>query len=160
LIVSLSVRMTAAHTIEIMGRIDTQIKYRGVRIEADGVSSILCSAAASSELKVRLEATSLVASHPSIGSEVLVSFVACQNEKLSVVDRRSSVPSPVESEVELVRKLKSAVEVELPVYMRPAYIVPVEFIPLTLNGKMDNKVLARLFGTIDVGTLLRLQGVH
>ena len=40
------VRMMPDLTLEIIGRIDTQIKLRGVRIESEGISSILRNAAA------------------------------------------------------------------------------------------------------------------
>ncbi|KAG8692019.1 Non-ribosomal peptide synthetase [Ceratobasidium sp. 394] len=60
------VRMMPDNTIEIMGRIDTQIKLRGVRIESEGVSNVLRKAS-----KQPLDVATLIAKHPDSGSELL-----------------------------------------------------------------------------------------
>ncbi|KAK0234152.1 hypothetical protein IW262DRAFT_1334699 [Armillaria fumosa] len=146
------VRMMPDHSIEIMGRIDSQVKYRGVRIETEGISSILQAAGADKKLTV----STFITTHPAVGAqELLVSFFALGND-VSVVDRRSSIPSLVQTDdaKALVQTLKAAVQVQLPAYMRPAYILPVEFIPLSLNGKTDTKVLARVFRSLDMRALL------
>ncbi|KAK0465926.1 acetyl-CoA synthetase-like protein [Desarmillaria tabescens] len=146
------VRMMPDHSIEIMGRIDSQVKYRGVRIETEGISSILQAAGGVKKLTV----STFITTHPAVGTqELLVSFFAFGND-VSVVERRSSIPSLVQTDEAkaLVQTLKAAVQVQLPAYMRPAYILPVEFIPLSLNGKTDTKVLARVLGSLDMRALL------
>ena len=84
------VRMMPDHSIEIMGRVDSQVKYRGVRIDTEGISSILRAAAKSI---AELDAPTLITSHPQIGQELLVSFVAKSKSKISVMDRRTVVAS-------------------------------------------------------------------
>ncbi|TIA92369.1 hypothetical protein E3P99_00643 [Wallemia hederae] len=147
------VRMTPDHSIEIMGRIDSQVKYRGVRLETEGVSNILRLASTEEELLV----TTLITQHPSLNQEVLVSFVAPANSGISVIERRTTSPAIALDQGKLVSTLKHAVDRELPVYMRPAYIIPTNFIPLTLNGKSDNKMLAQLFKMTPMQTLLKSQ---
>ncbi|TIA69776.1 hypothetical protein E3P91_03426 [Wallemia ichthyophaga] len=147
------VRMTPDHSIEIMGRIDSQVKYRGVRLETEGVSNILRLASSS----VELLATTLITQHASLSQQVLVSFVAPSHSGVGVVDRRTTAPTIKYDSGALVNTLKMAVDRELPVYMRPAYIIPTNFIPLTLNGKSDNKVLAQLFKTTPMQSLLKSQ---
>lgn len=147
------VRMTPDHSIEIMGRIDSQVKYRGVRLETEGVSNILRLASPDEELL----ATTLITQHPSLNQEVLVSFVAPANSGVSVIERRTTSPVIKFDSGALVSTLKQAVDRELPVYMRPAYIVPTNFIPLTLNGKSDNKMLAQLFKITPMQSLLKSQ---
>ncbi|KAF9077093.1 hypothetical protein BDP27DRAFT_1209530 [Rhodocollybia butyracea] len=154
------VRMMPDHSIEIMGRIDLQVKYRGVRIETEGISSIL--RAAVKPILDSLEASTFITSHPQISQELLVSFVATANSKISVMDRRSAVPRVVSKpevpeQEEMMKNMKKAVEAQLPAYQRPAYIIPVEFIPLSLNGKTDNKMLAHVLSKMDMGELLALQ---
>src|SRR5260221_12359372 len=65
--------------LEILGRIDSQIKLRGVRIEAEGVSNVLRQAAvnASNDPKAQYVAVTIVASHPDFGgaNEQLVTFI-------------------------------------------------------------------------------------
>ncbi|TIB95052.1 acetyl-CoA synthetase-like protein [Wallemia mellicola] len=148
------VRMTPDNSIEIMGRIDSQVKYRGVRLETEGVSNILRLAANEDE---ELLATTLITQHPSLNQEVLVSFVAPSNSNISVIERRTTSPTIQYNRGTLITSLKNAVDRELPVYMRPAYIIPTNFIPLTLNGKSDNKVLAQVFKLTPMQSLLKSQ---
>ena len=146
----------ADHSIEIMGRIDLQVKYRGVRIETEGISSILVQAGKPTELS----ASTFITTHPAVANELLISFVAPGDAKTSVAERRSTLPELLKTEEtkELIRTLKKAVEAKLPAYQRPAYILPIEFIPLSFNGKTDNKVLGHLVRSFDMSTLLEAQG--
>ncbi|KAF9033284.1 acetyl-CoA synthetase-like protein, partial [Hymenopellis radicata] len=149
------VRMMADHSIEIMGRIDLQVKYRGVRIETEGISSILQQAAKPMDIS----ASTFITTHPAVTAELLVSFVAFGEATTSVAERRSTLPKFMKTDEakELIRRLKKAVEVKLPPYQRPAYILPIEFVPLSFNGKTDNKVLAHLLRSLDMSELLVMQ---
>ena len=156
-------------SIEIMGRIDHQVKYRGVRIETEGVSSILQSAGKITT-KSELSALTFITSHPQVGGELLVSFVApAASKDVGIEERRNGLPRVVPSTspfspdgsgttAELIRALKKAVEEQLPSYMRPAYILPVEYLPLTLNGKTDRRKLERVFQGLGLGELMKVQG--
>ncbi len=146
----------ADHSIEIMGRIDLQVKYRGVRIETEGISSILQQAAKPMDIS----ASTFITTHPAVTAELLVSFVAFGEATTSVAERRSTLPKFMKTDEAkaLIRKLKKAVEVKLPPYQRPAYILPIDFVPLSFNGKTDNKVLAHLLRSLDMSELLVMQG--
>lgn len=156
------VRMMPDRSIEIMGRIDQQVKYRGVRIETEGVSSIIHSAASADQGLLEedrdLSVTTFITKHPHLGGqELLVSVVAPASSSLD----RSTLPkirSPTPQTLSLVRALKKAVDEQLPPYMRPAYILPLEFIPLTLNGKTDKKKLEYIFKGCEMRFLLEVQG--
>uniref|UniRef100_D8PSX8 Carrier domain-containing protein n=1 Tax=Schizophyllum commune (strain H4-8 / FGSC 9210) TaxID=578458 RepID=D8PSX8_SCHCM len=175
------VRMLPDGTLEIMGRIDHQVKYRGVRIETEGISSILAGAASSTN-DVELSVLTFITGHPQVGPELLVSFVAPAAAKdVSVEERRNGVPGVRKPEAgwegkgkqggegdaatatttttkDLMRTLKRAVEEQLPSYMRPAYIIPVEYLPLTLNGKTDRRKLEHIFQGMGLNELLQAQG--
>ncbi|KAG9082491.1 Non-ribosomal peptide synthetase, partial [Ceratobasidium sp. UAMH 11750] len=147
------VRMMPDNTIEIMGRIDTQIKLRGVRIESEGVSNVLRKAS-----KQSLDVATLIAKHPDSGSELLVSFVAFGDRQVSVAERRSGrVELARDFPPSLMQALKSMATRELAVYMRPSHIVPLAFLPLSLNMKTDAKLLAEFFRSTPVPTLLAVQ---
>ncbi|KAF8610148.1 hypothetical protein BDV93DRAFT_517326 [Ceratobasidium sp. AG-I] len=147
------VSMMPDDTIEIMGRIDTQIKLRGVRIESEGVSNVLRKAS-----EQPLDVATLIAKHPDSGSELLVSFVALGDRQVSVAERRSGrVELAQDFPPSLMQSLKSMATRELAVYMRPSHIVPVAFLPLSLNMKTDNKMLAEFFRATPVSTLLAAQ---
>ncbi|KAI0748141.1 peptide synthetase [Daedaleopsis nitida] len=133
------VRMMPDATLEIIGRIDTQIKLRGVRIESEGISSFLRNAAAPAHT---LDVMTILAKHPGIGIDQLVSFVAW--DPLVPASTRKGGIQP------------SASERELASYMRPSHIIPLEFIPLSSNGKADAKVLAAFLLALDMGVLTSL----
>ncbi|QRV86118.1 condensation domain protein [Ceratobasidium sp. AG-Ba] len=147
------VRLMPDDTIEIMGRIDTQIKLRGVRIESEGVSNVLRKAS-----KQPLDVSTLIAKHPDSGSELLVSFIAFGDRQVSVSERRSGrVELARDFPPSLMRSLKDMTIRELAVYMRPSHIIPLAFLPLSLNMKTDTKLLAHFFRSTPVSTLLEVQ---
>ncbi|OBZ75800.1 Nonribosomal peptide synthetase 2 [Grifola frondosa] len=146
------VRMMPDATLEVIGRIDTQIKLRGVRIESEGISSILRNAALSS---YTLDAMTILAKHPAIGLEQLVSFVAWDTS-VPVSVRKGGIPALVDPPEGLLDQLKVACDRELASYMRPSHIIPLDYIPLSSNGKADAKVLAKVFVELRMNVLTSL----
>ena len=144
--------MTAEGTLLIHGRIDSQIKLRGVRIESEGVSEVVRKSA-----RRRSSAHTLIASHPELGNEILVSFFANDNPLIRVDQKRTSTPKMSLDRNEDLVPIRSAVQAELAVYMRPSHIIPLDFLPLTLNGKTDGKKLLGVFQQISLEDLMKLQ---
>lgn len=154
-------------TLEIMGRVDTQIKLRGVRIETEGISNVLTEAA-KSELHRSIVSMTIVATHDMIGggSELLISFVAPGGEMQPSISSRQSgqrpkmiFPSVSDAffPTEVMETIRRASDRELPSYMRPSFIIPISFIPLNTNGKIDGKVLKELFRLSQFQDILRTQ---
>lgn len=135
-----SVRMMPDGSLEIMGRIDSQIKLRGVRIEAEGVSSVLAEAV---EEEVDVETI--------VANDMLVSFAACKSD-VTFKTRRTVTPKVLKAP-EMIGKMKERAEKELAVYMRPTYILPLEWIPLSMNGKTDGKALKKMLEEMDLTAL-------
>lgn len=146
------VRMMPDATLEIIGRIDTQIKLRGVRIESEGISSILRNAAT---LSHSLDVMTILAKHPAIGADQLVSFVAW-DPSVPVAKRKGGEPTLIPPPGGLLQRLRAASERELASYMRPSHIIPLDFIPLSSNGKADAKVLTALFLSLEMEVLAGL----
>ncbi|KAI0362122.1 hypothetical protein OH77DRAFT_1416339 [Trametes cingulata] len=146
------VRMMPDATLEIIGRIDTQIKLRGVRIESEGISSILRNAAAP---KHSLDVMTILAKHPAIGIDQLISFIAWDST-VPVATRKGGKPTLAPPPKGLLQQLRNACDRELASYMRPSHIIPLSFIPLSSNGKADAKVLAAFFLALDLETLTQL----
>ncbi|KAF9257797.1 hypothetical protein L218DRAFT_85650 [Marasmius fiardii PR-910] len=149
------VRMMPDGSLEILGRIDSQIKLRGVRIEAEGVSNVLRSA-----VEVEVDVTTMIVTHLELGGELLVSFVAIHDRSITFQRRRAEVPSlflmgPM---TRYLKRMKERAEKELAVYMRPSFIVPLQWLPLSLNGKVEGKVLKGLFQEIRLKELVEIQG--
>ena len=106
--------------IEFIGRVDHQVKVRGFRIELGEVE-----AAMAAEPEVA-EAIALALDDGS-GGKRLVGFVVPENG--------GEVQGP---------ELRARLQKLLPDYMVPASILVLDAFPLTPNGKVDRKALARL----------------
>ncbi|WP_454674051.1 amino acid adenylation domain-containing protein [Achromobacter pestifer] len=107
------VRWTESGELDYLGRLDFQVKIRGLRIELGEIESRLLAQAGVREAVV-------VAANGPGGGQRLVAYVAPQ----------------VDSAV-----LRTALARELPEYMVPSQIIPLETLPLSANGKIDRKAL-------------------
>jgi amino acid adenylation domain-containing protein/non-ribosomal peptide synthase protein (TIGR01720 family) len=102
-------------TIEFIGRIDSQVKIRGFRIELEEIESIL--------LKYEgIQDAVVVPQENENGSKSLCAYFVAKNN-LTLLEIRTYLLQ------------------HLPGYMIPTYFVQIEEIPLTLNGKIDQKAL-------------------
>jgi amino acid adenylation domain-containing protein len=104
-------------TLEILGRIDRQIKIRGVRIEPGEIAALL-------NQHPHIQATVVIAREDLPGDQRLVAyFVSKPNTK------------PQSSE------LRQFLDRQLPDYMVPSAFVMLTALPLTPNGKIDTRAL-------------------
>jgi amino acid adenylation domain-containing protein len=110
-------RYRADGTIELIGRVDFQVKIRGVRIELGEIVSVLREHPAVRDAVV-------VASDHDPRERKLVAYVVWQ-------------PGSNASQVELRRYLKD----RLPEYMVPSVVTVLEKLPLSPNGKIDRRAL-------------------
>ena len=110
--------------LEFLGRRDHQVKIRGLRIEIGEIESAL--------LRVPgVRAAAVVVAEGAGGGKRLVAFY---------------VGSPHEAEA-----LRNALAESLPAYMVPSAFHRREALPLTANGKVDQKALIRLAEQGDAG---------
>jgi len=110
--------------LEFLGRTDHQIKIRGFRVELGEIEAV-------------------IARHPMVQSAVVVlrqmdsgTFAELSSERqliAYVVPNTSTLPTE--------RELRSFLKRTLPAYMLPAAFVVLETLPLTANGKVDQKAL-------------------
>lgn len=106
-----------------VGRNDDQVKLNGFRVELGEVESAIRTAAGV------VNAAVIVHEFPS-GARALVAGVVLDG---SVTD---------------TRRVQSWLETQLPDIMRPARLLSVEKLPLTLNGKVDRRVLGKQLGDV------------
>ncbi|HVG43628.1 MAG TPA: amino acid adenylation domain-containing protein, partial [Longimicrobium sp.] len=106
-------RWLADGTVEFLGRVDTQVKVRGYRIEPGEIEARLLEQEGVSEAVV-------VAHQDEAGNRRLVAYVV----------------GDVEAGV-----LREHLRGELPEYMVPAAFVALERLPLTQSGKLDRRAL-------------------
>jgi amino acid adenylation domain-containing protein len=111
------VRCLPDGNLEFLGRLDSQIKLRGFRIELNEIEATL-------------------ANHPGVREAVVTVSGDSPNQRLTanVVARRDCTPSEED--------LRGFLKQRLPEYMLPARYVLMESFPLTANGKIDRKALA------------------
>lgn len=104
--------------IQFVGRIDGQVKIRGLRVELGEIETAL-------------------AAHPSVAqAAVIVADDAAGQKQLIGYVRAEpgAIPAPAAD-------LRQHLSRRLPAYMVPAHIVALETFPLTPNGKLDVKAL-------------------
>ncbi len=111
------VRFLPDGNLEFLGRLDNQVKIRGYRIEPGEVESVLVR-----HPKVRSAA--VMAEELGSGDRCLVAYVAANANCAA-----------------LVPELREFLHAQLPAYMIPARIVPVDRMPLKPNGKLDRSAL-------------------
>ncbi|MTI24466.1 amino acid adenylation domain-containing protein, partial [Fulvivirga kasyanovii] len=109
-------RWFADGNLEFLGRLDSQVKLRGYRIELR-------------EIETQLK------QHNRIG-DVVVDIRTLKGEKERKICAYYTASSEIDS-----RELNNFLSNELPYYMVPSYFVRIDSIPVTVNGKMDKKSL-------------------
>ncbi len=113
-------------TIEYRGRIDQQVKIRGYRIELGEIETELMK-------------------HPAMKDAVVISREDANGQKF--------LCAYIVAEQELgAPEVKAFLAQELPSYMVPAYVVQMERLPLTVNGKIDRRELPEPEGGLGLGT--------
>jgi acyl carrier protein len=111
------VRYLSDGNLELLGRLDFQVKLRGMRIELGEIEAMLM-------LHPGVEQAVVVAREDMLDDKRLVAYlVAHQGQAVSVSDLRSHVMK------------------QLPPYMVPSAFVLLETLPLTPNGKVDRRTL-------------------
>ncbi len=109
-------RYRADGTIEVLGRLDQQVKLRGFRIELGEIEAVL-------------------SQHPAVRQAVVMAREDVPDDKRLVAYLVTQEPPPTISE------LRSFLKEQLPEYMLPSAFVFLEALPLTPNGKVDRRVL-------------------
>ncbi|KAF8584773.1 acetyl-CoA synthetase-like protein [Ramaria rubella] len=120
-------------SITFVDRRDTQIKIRGLRVEAGEIEAVL--QATSNAV------TNAVVAKVNVGHDALLAFVECQTD----IQSAEIVMVWDDGTASLLSSLKLAVRQKLPVYMAPAMYVVLNRFPLTSSGKLHRKALVEFF---------------
>ncbi len=118
--------------LEYLGRADRQVKLRGFRIELGEVEAVLAA-------QPEVEEAAVVLREGSSGGPELAAFYTAR-----------PVPGDLAGDLsgdragDLAPRLRSALRARLPEHMIPAAFVPLPALPLSPNGKVDRRALARL----------------
>ncbi|NQY36425.1 MAG: amino acid adenylation domain-containing protein, partial [Alteromonadaceae bacterium] len=124
------VRYLADGNVEFLGRIDSQVKLRGFRIELEEIENRLLQHEIVSESVV-------VARNNEEGDKRLVAYVVLTNkDEFKQINADSNNES-----IDYRTRLRTYLQEALPEYMVPAAYVSLDVMPLTPNGKIDKESL-------------------
>jgi amino acid adenylation domain-containing protein len=118
-------RYLADGNLEFLGRLDHQVKVRGLRIELGEIEAVLSSHPEIAESVVLVQ-------EDKQGEKRLVAYVVCENK-------------PANS------ALRSYLRERLPEYMVPQAFVSLAALPLTANGKVDRRALQAVKFEVEKG---------
>jgi amino acid adenylation domain-containing protein len=107
--------------IEFLGRIDHQVKIRGVRIEPGEIEAQLLTFP-------NIERALVTVLEGGASGKMLVAYVVCGKRFIN-------------NDVELFAKLREHLAIRLPDAMMPSAFVRLDDMPLSANGKIDRKAL-------------------
>lgn len=113
--------------LEFLGRIDRQVKIRGIRVELEEIENLLTR---HERIKEAVVTENVLLN----GESVLCAYV--------VVHTESNMDKCEWNDLEL--SLRTYLQERLPIYMVPAYIVKLDMLPLTQNRKIDYNSLPEI----------------
>jgi thioesterase domain-containing protein len=117
--------------IQYLGRIDTQVKIRGIRIETGEIEARL-------NQHSEIQDSAVIAQGQGADKQLIAFYRAKETQADHIVDLRNE-----ELRAHLLRTL--------PEYMVPVGFVSLAAIPLNPNGKVDRRALARMDLTVESG---------
>nr|WP_281282192.1 non-ribosomal peptide synthetase [Aliikangiella marina] len=119
------VRIIEKNKIEFLGRIDSQIKVRGYRIELSEIEAVIKSHKLVKDVVV-------VAQVEPSGDQVLIAYV---------VESTLNTEDATDYSHKIHNQLRKLVQAELPIYMVPSAFLVINDIPLSVNGKVKYEAL-------------------
>ncbi|KAH6685082.1 amino acid adenylation domain-containing protein [Plectosphaerella plurivora] len=146
------VRLLHDGCFEFLGRADDQVKLRGQRLEIGEINHVIRTGVAGLR-----DVVTLVAKHPTMDKDLLVSFVTSNKAAKSKGDPIIIYGAGADQHRKAVQRVCRE---KLPGYMMPTFIFEVSFIPLSINNKADLKSLKRVFHNLGPGQLLQLSSNH
>ena len=118
------VQLLSDGSISYIGRKDSQVKIRGNRVELSEVESIL------RDLDYINDVTVQVFNHD--GNNLLIAYVVLSSDL---------------DEYELFNSVCDYISDRKPQYMVPSFVIPLDEIPVNINGKVDKRALPRIDST-------------
>ncbi|KAI4729506.1 peptide synthetase [Aureobasidium sp. EXF-10728] len=137
------VRLFHDGSIDFLGRKDNQVKLRGQRLEIDEIEAVI------KRCQDIQDTVCVVAKHPKQQKDQLIAFIGIDES------RKQGKPElcPAESTRHLVQTARAACEERLPGYMVPTHFLPIQRIPLSVNNKVEEKLLRQLYADLPTTTI-------
>ncbi|KKY25492.1 putative nonribosomal siderophore peptide synthase [Phaeomoniella chlamydospora] len=143
------VRLMVDDNLEFLGRGDDQTKIRGQRLELGEVSEVIRKA-----FSEKIDVVAAIIQHPSLRRAQLGAFIA---RTIHRSHHKGEKPRFLEQDYRTwATEVQDMCKQQLPSYMVPEYIIPLDFLPLApVSGKVDMKQLQTTFSSIPLETLLQ-----
>jgi amino acid adenylation domain-containing protein/non-ribosomal peptide synthase protein (TIGR01720 family) len=136
------VRSLPGGVLEFLGRVDTQVKVRGYRVELGEIEALLKKYPGVREAVVLAHKEQALSAPMGSDGQKAPSAQSAGEEQVHRVNRLVGyVVTPRRSSA-IQARLQRYLEAHLPPYMVPAELVILESLPLTPGGKVDRRVLA------------------
>lgn len=130
-------------SISIAGRLDTQVKLRGQRVELGEISSTLMR---SQDIH---DCVTIVIDRAQDKSRQLVGFVVLRDG----ADGDLAVLKPANSVRRIIKQLFQDLALSLPAYMVPTTLIALGSLPVTIQGKIDQRKLVIIFSELSTEQL-------
>ncbi|KAI2610405.1 uncharacterized protein GGS25DRAFT_259552 [Hypoxylon fragiforme] len=124
-------RMLPNGSLIILGRIDNQVKLRGLRIELQEIQATVLRS------DITKACTSVLVTLRSDSSQQLALFFVPKTHRSS----KFTILPITDSERQSIITIQELLRVALPDYMIPSFIFPISLLPLTSSGKIDHDLL-------------------
>ena len=133
------VRWLASGEIEFVGRIDSQVKVRGFRIELDEIQLALTSLNSIREAAV----VAVENAESTTGDKQIAAYIVVDREEPEEREEGCDLDMHTQEDLreKLIREIRNELSEILPGYMIPSFIILIDFLPLNNNGKVDKKRL-------------------
>ncbi len=117
--------------IEFLGRVDQQVKIRGMRVEPGEIEAIL-------RRQEHVQDALVVATTDEQGETRLIGYVIATTEAAHTARTAGQVQPPGGLDA---AALRARLQSQLPEYMLPSELIPIDAWPLTASGKIDRQAL-------------------
>jgi amino acid adenylation domain-containing protein len=124
------VRWLSDGNLEYLGRLDDQVKMRGLRIELGEIEAAL-------QEHESVRHAVVIVREDQVGQKRLVAYIVAGAESVAASNGNGSG----RAELLQINELREHLRAKLPEYMVPSAYVQLETIPLSHNGKIDRKSL-------------------
>ncbi|KAI8919469.1 hypothetical protein DFJ77DRAFT_279005 [Powellomyces hirtus] len=146
--------MLADGSLLFAGRMDSQIKLNGIRIELSEISTVLSQADEGVE-----NIATLVLRHPQLERDQLISFISLKRSAEERADQQLQpqlipLDSTTPPSLAPIQKAMGIATRRLPMYMVPARMFIAQPMPIGNTGKIDNNELKKMFTEMDVTSLI------
>ncbi|KEQ90207.1 hypothetical protein AUEXF2481DRAFT_84135 [Aureobasidium subglaciale EXF-2481] len=137
------VRLFHDGSIDFLGRKDNQVKLRGQRLEIDEIEAVI------KRCQDIQDTVCVVAKHPKQQKDQLIAFIGIHESR----KQGKSELCAAESTIHLLQAARAACEEHLPGYMVPTHFLPIQRIPLSVNNKVEEKLLRQLYAELSTNAI-------